>query len=105
MALLLRATRVQARQLAVPVRAYGTSLPIPEAPAGTEKIFNSRQQQPKYSLSNPKWFGIFAAMNAGVYAGHWFYMKALHPNNPPNPARNPDEARPEKHMHTVDEDE
>merc|ERR1712217_634480 len=85
-------------------RGYGTSLPIPNAPAGSEAVFHSRNQTPKYSLSQPKWFSIFFAMNVGVYAGHYFYLRLLMPSNPPNPPRNPDEARPERHMHAADED-
>merc|ERR1712187_356515 len=88
--------------LSVFSRHYGTSLPVPTPPPGSELVFHSRNQSPKYSLSNGKCFGIFVAMNAGVYAGHYFYLKLLMPTTPPNPPRDPDEARPEKHMHSVD---
>merc|ERR1740117_756254 len=85
-------------------RQYGTNLAIPKAPAGSEMVFHSRNQMPKYMLSNPKWFSIFFACNIGAYLGHFFYMKLLLTQNPPNPARNPNEWRLEKHMHTVDDD-
>uniref|UniRef100_A0A7S1S2Y6 Uncharacterized protein n=1 Tax=Alexandrium catenella TaxID=2925 RepID=A0A7S1S2Y6_ALECA len=92
------------RGLSAASRAYGTSLPVPTPPQGTGVVFHSRMQPPKYSLSNPKWFSIFFACNLGAYLGHYLYLRLLMPSNPPNPPRNPDEARPEKHMHTVDED-
>eukprot|EP00401_Gymnodinium_catenatum_P035184 CAMPEP_0117503156 /NCGR_PEP_ID=MMETSP0784-20121206/24183_1 /TAXON_ID=39447 /ORGANISM="" /LENGTH=73 /DNA_ID=CAMNT_0005298461 /DNA_START=54 /DNA_END=272 /DNA_ORIENTATION=+ len=41
------------------VRAYGTSLPIPQPPPGSTNVFHSRMQTPKYNMSNPKWFSIF----------------------------------------------
>eukprot|EP00747_Dinoflagellata_sp_TGD_P168429 gnl/TRDRNA2_/TRDRNA2_194783_c0_seq1.p2 gnl/TRDRNA2_/TRDRNA2_194783_c0~~gnl/TRDRNA2_/TRDRNA2_194783_c0_seq1.p2 ORF type:complete len:105 (+),score=9.22 gnl/TRDRNA2_/TRDRNA2_194783_c0_seq1:73-387(+) len=84
-------------------RAYGTSLPVPNPPEGTGAVFHSRMTPVKYSLSNPKWFILFFASNLGVYLGHYFYLSFLMSRNPPNPPRNPDEERPEKHMHTVDE--
>uniref|UniRef100_A0A7S4R877 Uncharacterized protein n=1 Tax=Alexandrium monilatum TaxID=311494 RepID=A0A7S4R877_9DINO len=106
MAALMRARASPAafRVLAAASRTYGTSLPVPTPPPGTEMVFHSRNQQPKYSLSNPKWFSIFFACNIGAYLGHYFYLKALMPANPPNPPRDPDEPRPEKHMHSVDDD-
>merc|ERR1719277_902673 len=99
-----------ARQLATAsTRAYGTSLPVPTPPPGYDRItgtpvFHSATGTPKYSLSNPKWFALFFVMNAGAYAGHYFYLKLLMPVNPPNPPRNPNEVAPEVHMHAVDED-
>merc|ERR1719411_2381865 len=93
-------------------RGYGTSLPIPNPPPGTPtfvgqtSVFHSRMQTPKYSLSQPKWFGIFFAMNVGVYFGHYFYMKLLMRQNPPNPPRDPENTgAPEKHMHTTADDD
>merc|ERR1740129_420592 len=86
-------------------RGYGTSLPVPTPPAGTGVVFHSRMQTPKYSLSNPKWFAIFFSMNLGVYMGHYFYMKFLMRQNPPNPLRDPENTgAPEKHMHATDDD-
>eukprot|EP00927_Polykrikos_kofoidii_P041067 TRINITY_DN349_c0_g2_i1.p2 TRINITY_DN349_c0_g2~~TRINITY_DN349_c0_g2_i1.p2 ORF type:complete len:104 (-),score=10.42 TRINITY_DN349_c0_g2_i1:85-396(-) len=85
-------------------RCYGTSLPVPAPPVGSEMVFHARMQTPKYQLSNPKWFGIFFACNAGAYSGACFYIRFLMSRNPPNPPRNPDEERPEKHMHAVDDD-
>eukprot|EP00930_Biecheleria_cincta_P032979 TRINITY_DN2284_c0_g1_i1.p2 TRINITY_DN2284_c0_g1~~TRINITY_DN2284_c0_g1_i1.p2 ORF type:complete len:104 (-),score=9.76 TRINITY_DN2284_c0_g1_i1:164-475(-) len=85
-------------------RCYGTSLPIPKTPAGSEEIFHSQMMLPKYSLSNKKWFFLFLACNAGAYGGHYFYLRFLMPANPPNPPRDPNQVRPEKHMHAVDED-
>merc|ERR1719474_1460182 len=86
-------------------RTYGTSLPIPNPPPGTGTVFHSRMQPPKYSLSNQKWFGLFFAMNAGVYAGHYFYLRLLMRQNPPNPPRDPENTgAPEKHMHAVDDE-
>eukprot|EP00928_Gymnodinium_smaydae_P042673 TRINITY_DN286_c1_g2_i1.p2 TRINITY_DN286_c1_g2~~TRINITY_DN286_c1_g2_i1.p2 ORF type:complete len:109 (+),score=24.78 TRINITY_DN286_c1_g2_i1:135-461(+) len=108
MSLLGAASRRSLAQRLMPataVRAYGTTLPVPKAPAGSEMVFHSKMQTPKYALSNPKWFFIFVACNVGAYAGHYFYLKFLMPTNPPNPPRNPDEERPEKHMHAVDDDE
>eukprot|EP00747_Dinoflagellata_sp_TGD_P164681 gnl/TRDRNA2_/TRDRNA2_184954_c0_seq1.p3 gnl/TRDRNA2_/TRDRNA2_184954_c0~~gnl/TRDRNA2_/TRDRNA2_184954_c0_seq1.p3 ORF type:complete len:107 (+),score=16.49 gnl/TRDRNA2_/TRDRNA2_184954_c0_seq1:69-389(+) len=84
-------------------RAYGTTLSIPNVPEGTGAVFHSRMTPTKYSLSNPKWFILFFASNLGVYFGHYFYINFLMSKNPPNPPRNPDEERPEKHMHTVEE--
>merc|ERR1719251_630886 len=72
------------------VRSYGTTLPVPTPPPGTGVVFHSRMQQPKYSLSNPKWFAVFVAMNFGVYLGHYFYMRFLMRQNPPNPPRDPE---------------
>merc|ERR1711953_1523056 len=86
-------------------RLYGTSLPVPTAPAGSETVFHSRMQVPKYTLSNPKWFTLFLSANPGAYLGHYFYLYFIMSKNPPNPPRNPDEERYEKHMHTVDEDD
>mmetsp|Transcript_55272 Transcript_55272/g.124519 ORF Transcript_55272/g.124519 Transcript_55272/m.124519 type:complete len:109 (-) Transcript_55272:93-419(-) len=108
MALLLRsrvtASLARTSPLSVLARGYGTSLPIPTPPEGSETVFSNQVQRPKYSLSNPKWFGLFFVCNIGAYMGHYFYIYWLMPSNPPNPPRNPDEVRPEKHMHTVDED-
>eukprot|EP00811_Abedinium_folium_P011545 NODE_20693_length_786_cov_3.726859.p1 GENE.NODE_20693_length_786_cov_3.726859~~NODE_20693_length_786_cov_3.726859.p1 ORF type:complete len:105 (-),score=10.72 NODE_20693_length_786_cov_3.726859:230-544(-) len=87
----------------VVARAYGTSLPIPQAPPGSETVFHSRMMAPKYSLSNSKWFAVFFACNLGAYVGYDVHARYLTPKNPPNPPRNPNEARPEKHLHTVDE--
>merc|ERR1712217_235527 len=110
---MLRISMAAARRRAAAqtVRGYGTSLPIPTPPAGTPTfmsqgaVFHSRMQSPKYSLSNPKWFGIFFAMNAGVYLGHYFYMRLLMRQNPPNPPRDPENTgAPEKHMHATDDD-
>merc|ERR1719159_2005631 len=84
------------RQLPLLSRAYGTSLPIPTAPAGSEQVFHSRAFVPKYSLSNPKWFALFFAANIGAYAGHYFYLRFLMSQNPPNPPRNANEERPTK---------
>ena len=67
-------------------------------------VFHSRMQTPKYQLSQPKWFSIFFFMNLGAYMGHYFYLKFLMQRNPPNPPRNPDEGRPEKHMHSVEDE-
>merc|ERR1712151_538377 len=90
------------RAVAQGTRSYGTSLPIPNPPQGTGIVFHSRMQTPKYSLSQPKWFGIFFAMNAGVYLGHYFYMKCLMRQNPPNPPRDPENTgAPERHMHAA----
>lgn len=94
-----------AQPLAAGMRSYGTSLPVPKPPPGSETVFSSRMQIPKYSISNPKWFSLFFAMNAGVYLGHFFYLKFVMSANPPNPPRNPDEVRPEKHMHTVEDED
>mmetsp|Transcript_125464 Transcript_125464/g.250385 ORF Transcript_125464/g.250385 Transcript_125464/m.250385 type:complete len:111 (-) Transcript_125464:73-405(-) len=99
------AMRKTAASVVAAQRCYGTSLPIPTPPSNSEMVFHSRNQQPKYSLSQPKWFALFFACNFGAYGGHYFYLKFLMPSNPPNPPRDPNEARPEKHMHTVDEDE
>merc|ERR1712196_303919 len=96
-------TRTAARQQSVISRAYGTSLPIPTAPAGSEEVFHSRAFIPKYSLSNPKWFSLFFAVNIGAYAGHYFYLKFLMSQNPPNPPRDPNETRYEVHMRTVED--
>merc|ERR1719272_2391064 len=85
-------------------RAYGTSLPIPNAPAGSENVFHSRMTPAKYSLSNPKWFTLFFAANLGVYLGHYFYLNFMMSRTPPNPPRNADEERPEKHMHAVEDE-
>eukprot|EP00427_Karlodinium_veneficum_P015892 CAMPEP_0169123706 /NCGR_PEP_ID=MMETSP1015-20121227/33932_1 /TAXON_ID=342587 /ORGANISM="Karlodinium micrum, Strain CCMP2283" /LENGTH=107 /DNA_ID=CAMNT_0009187069 /DNA_START=82 /DNA_END=405 /DNA_ORIENTATION=+ len=85
-------------------RSVGTSLPIPNAPPGSEQVFHGRMFIPKYSLSNPKWFGLFFAANAGAYAGHYFYLKFLMSQNPPNPPRDPNESKNyETHMHTVED--
>merc|ERR1719359_1842854 len=87
------------------LRAYGTSLPVPKPPAGTGVVFHSQMQLPKWSLSNPRWFGLLFVMNAGAYSGNWFYNRFILRENPPNPPRNPENpGAPEKHMHTVDED-
>lgn len=67
-------------------------------------VFHSRMMNPKYSLSNPKWFFLFFVCNLGAYAGHYFYLNFLMSQNPPNPPRNKDEEAPEKHMHAVEED-
>merc|ERR1719433_2311764 len=105
MASLLARARVTAlRGVVAAPRAYGTSLPVPTPPPGSETVFHSRNQQPKYSISNPKWFSIFFASNLGAYLGHYFYLKLLMPSNPPNPPRDPDEVRPEKHMHAQEDD-
>eukprot|EP00811_Abedinium_folium_P019966 NODE_28936_length_461_cov_7.706587.p2 GENE.NODE_28936_length_461_cov_7.706587~~NODE_28936_length_461_cov_7.706587.p2 ORF type:complete len:105 (+),score=11.54 NODE_28936_length_461_cov_7.706587:87-401(+) len=98
-----RAMRTRSAAQWAVVRAYGTSLPIPQAPPGSETVFHSRMMAPKYSLGNAKWFAVFFACNAGVYAGCFTHHSFLAPVNPPNPPRNPNEARPERHLHTVDE--
>eukprot|EP00440_Ansanella_granifera_P030134 gb/GFBE01032739.1/.p1 GENE.gb/GFBE01032739.1/~~gb/GFBE01032739.1/.p1 ORF type:complete len:100 (+),score=21.02 gb/GFBE01032739.1/:1-300(+) len=85
-------------------RSYGTSLKVPAAPAGSEQVFHAQVMLPKYSLSNQKWFGLFFACNFGAYAGHYFYLHFLMPANPPNPPRDANQARPEKHMHAVDDE-
>merc|ERR1712107_96089 len=85
-------------------RSIGTSLPVPTPPAETQIVFHSQLMTPKYSLSQPKWFTLFFAANLGAYLGHYFYLKWLMPVNPPNPPRNPDEVRPEKHLHAVDDE-
>merc|ERR1719469_919416 len=104
MALGMAIRRATARP-AVAARMYGTSLPIPKPPTGTGVVFHSRMQTPKYSLSNPKWFSIFFAMNVGVYLGHYFYLRFLMRQNPPNPPRDPENTgAPEKHMHAVDDE-
>merc|ERR1719253_1247955 len=103
MALLARTTRTNALVPALR-RMYGTSLPIPKAPAGSEHVFHTRNFIPKYSLSNPKWFALFFAANIGGYAGHYFYLRFLMTQNPPNPPRDPNEAKPERHMHSADEE-
>eukprot|EP00411_Alexandrium_monilatum_P024794 CAMPEP_0175225444 /NCGR_PEP_ID=MMETSP0093-20121207/22379_1 /TAXON_ID=311494 /ORGANISM="Alexandrium monilatum, Strain CCMP3105" /LENGTH=53 /DNA_ID=CAMNT_0016519135 /DNA_START=72 /DNA_END=229 /DNA_ORIENTATION=- len=53
MAALMRARASPAafRVLAAASRTYGTSLPVPTPPPGSEMVFHSRNQQPKYSLS------------------------------------------------------
>merc|ERR1740120_441913 len=106
------ATRMNHRSGLQSARGYGTSLPVPNPPPGTPTmvgqgaVFHSRMQTPKYSLSNPKWFGIFFSMNLGVYLGHYFYMKFLMRQNPPNPLRDPENTgAPEKHMHSADDDD
>mmetsp|Transcript_51570 Transcript_51570/g.120723 ORF Transcript_51570/g.120723 Transcript_51570/m.120723 type:complete len:112 (+) Transcript_51570:117-452(+) len=81
-----------------------TTLHIPNAPANSSEIIGGKHMPPKYSLGNAKFFTIFIACNIGVYAGHYFYLNILMTKNPPNPDRDPNEPRPEKHMHTVDED-
>merc|ERR1712150_138710 len=98
-----RARATMASALVAGMRTYGTSLPVPTPPPGSETVF-TRQQMPKYSLSNPKWFSIFFAMNLGAYMGHFAYLKFVMTPNPPNPPRDPDHARPEKHMHSVDDE-
>merc|ERR1719437_4941 len=99
------ATTLRRGTAARAVRCYGTTLPIPTPPAGTGIVFHSRMQQPKYSLSNPKWFAVFISMNFGVYLGHYFYMAFLMRQNPPNPPRDPENTgAPEKHMHATDDD-
>merc|ERR1711974_32143 len=83
----------------------GTSLPIPTPPPGSNTlVFHSRMMVPKYSLSNPKWFALLFFANLGAYLGHYFYLKFMMASNPPNPPRNPDEPRPERHMHATDDD-
>merc|ERR1719287_213637 len=105
MSALLRLARGRAARLPpVRSRCYGTSLPIPKAPPGSETIFHTRTFIPKYSLSNPKWFALFFAANIGGYAGHYFYLKFLMSQNPPNPPRDPNEEKPTKHMHSADEE-
>eukprot|EP00812_Abedinium_dasypus_P012566 NODE_6078_length_531_cov_197.510504.p2 GENE.NODE_6078_length_531_cov_197.510504~~NODE_6078_length_531_cov_197.510504.p2 ORF type:complete len:134 (+),score=20.22 NODE_6078_length_531_cov_197.510504:3-404(+) len=103
-AMMARTMRTRTAAQRAAVRAYGTSLPIPQAPPGSETVFHSRMMAPKYSLSNGKWFAVFAACNVGAYAGHDFYIRFMMPTNPPNPPRDPNEARPERHMHTVDDE-
>mmetsp|Transcript_21263 Transcript_21263/g.59415 ORF Transcript_21263/g.59415 Transcript_21263/m.59415 type:complete len:106 (-) Transcript_21263:125-442(-) len=105
MALLMTLRRTRAAVQRPMARLYGTSLPIPNVPEGTATVFHSRMQTPKYSLSNPKWFAIFFAMNLGVYFGHYFYLRFLMIQNPPNPPRDPaNTGAPERHMHTVDDE-
>mmetsp|Transcript_45749 Transcript_45749/g.128756 ORF Transcript_45749/g.128756 Transcript_45749/m.128756 type:complete len:108 (+) Transcript_45749:84-407(+) len=107
MAIIATATRATRRSAAPGAsRAYGTSLEVPTPPTGTGAVFHSRMQPPKYSLSNAKWFGIFFAMNLGAYGGNFFYLRFLMRQNPPNPPRDPENTgRPERHMHSVDDDE
>eukprot|EP00929_Paragymnodinium_shiwhaense_P081245 TRINITY_DN4247_c0_g4_i3.p3 TRINITY_DN4247_c0_g4~~TRINITY_DN4247_c0_g4_i3.p3 ORF type:complete len:106 (+),score=21.49 TRINITY_DN4247_c0_g4_i3:87-404(+) len=104
--LLLRRVAGSARSAAASAaaRSYGTKLPIPQAPAGSEMVFHSLMQRPKYYLSNGKWWSIFFAMNLGAYAGNWFYMTFLMRTNPPNPPRVRGEEGPEKHMHDVSDE-
>eukprot|EP00931_Biecheleriopsis_adriatica_P033498 TRINITY_DN1943_c0_g1_i2.p1 TRINITY_DN1943_c0_g1~~TRINITY_DN1943_c0_g1_i2.p1 ORF type:complete len:120 (+),score=18.92 TRINITY_DN1943_c0_g1_i2:54-362(+) len=102
MATMLR-TRASALRAAL-ARNYGTSLPVPTAPPGSEQVFHGQMMLPKYSLNNQKWFGLLMACNLGAYAGHYFYLYFLMPTNPPNPPRDANQTRPEKHLHTVDED-
>eukprot|EP00933_Yihiella_yeosuensis_P006101 TRINITY_DN11075_c0_g1_i1.p3 TRINITY_DN11075_c0_g1~~TRINITY_DN11075_c0_g1_i1.p3 ORF type:complete len:103 (+),score=20.97 TRINITY_DN11075_c0_g1_i1:75-383(+) len=98
--------RARAAQRALGQRCIGsgTSLPIPKAPAGSEQVFHAQMMVPKYSLSNAKWFGLLLAANLGAYAGHYFYIILLMPANPPNPPRDTNQQRPERHMHSVDDE-
>ncbi|CAL1169285.1 unnamed protein product [Cladocopium goreaui] len=86
------------------VRFCGTSLRVPKAPPGSGDVFHAQMMLPKYSLTNEKWFFLFFMCNLGAYSGHYFYLHFLMPANPPNPPRDPDQVRPEKHMHAVDDD-
>ena len=47
-------------------------------------VFPYGQQQPKYSLTDGKWFAMFFAGNVGVYSGHWFYINFIMGKNPPH---------------------
>ncbi|CAK9046752.1 unnamed protein product [Durusdinium trenchii] len=101
--LLGRAVITRARSAMV--RHCGTSLRVPKAPPGTgTDIFHPQVMLPKYSLTNQKWFFLFFICNLGAYSGHYFYLHLLMRANPPNPPRDPDQVRPEKHMHAVDDD-
>eukprot|EP00438_Fugacium_kawagutii_P003013 Skav233492 [mRNA] locus=scaffold1310:202311:203625:+ [translate_table: standard] len=84
------------------VRFCGTSLRVPKAPPG--EPFHAQMMLPKYSLTNDKWFFLFFMCNLGAYSGHYFYLHLLMPANPPNPPRDPEQVRPERHMHAVDDD-
>merc|ERR1712226_355757 len=100
---MLAAIRARSRAVARPLAARSqTTLPIPTPPPGSQTVFPCTNMPPKYSLAPPTFTFMFIAANLGAYSGHYFFLYFFSKENPPNPPRNPNEERPEKHLHTVD---
>lgn len=82
-----------------------TSVPTPTPPPGTGVVFHSRMAPVRYSVSTSKWLLIVSAAFFGVMSGNQFYRKCIMRPNPPNPPRDPNEKPPERHPHSVAEEE
>lgn len=83
------------------------SLNYPDVPAQFKGkyVFPKMDTNPAIALPDKMYFTFLAAGIAGVLLGNNFYLTFLLPKNPPHPRRDPNEPRPERHPHTVDEDE
>mmetsp|Transcript_66571 Transcript_66571/g.124224 ORF Transcript_66571/g.124224 Transcript_66571/m.124224 type:complete len:112 (-) Transcript_66571:103-438(-) len=99
--------RASARMTQPTLRHFSSeysTLHLPTAPPNSAEIVGGNLMPPKYSLGNAKFFTIFIASQFGLYGGHYFYLNILMTKNPPNPDRDPNMPRPERHMHAVDDD-
>jgi len=81
------------------------TLQVPTPPPGTGVVFHNKMHPIKYTVNNTKFFIMYFSGLAGAFSGNIFYTKFVMRKNPPNPPRDPNERPPEKHIHTVEEDD
>jgi len=92
------------RHVAAGVRSPSVKYPNSPVAAGTN-VFPFQTVRPVYSLPDGEYFMFLFAGAAGAWSGHFFYIKFIMGANKPHPPRDPNEPKPEKHPHTVDEDD
>lgn len=83
---------------------FGTSLPIPNVPAGTGVVLHGQLQKVKVFLETKQFLFFYASMFTGGILGNQFYDRFILNTNPANPPRWADEKNAERHPHAPEDE-